>query len=243
MSAEHPSTEKQPVPTTRKTQKFEAAAGGNGRREGRGTVTDRPARWQRDRERQGLSRRCMTPWSRHSATPRWMRLAAALCSAGEAEVAAVGARERIARAAICSPARSSIRWPAVVQHLGLTTALRHQHRAESGLGLDLTRISTPTWARCPRRTMMLYRTVQAEFCVQRSLLQPHQLLRRTDAGVELKIERARRRSGALGAPTSSTAACSGNGRCIWARMPAWNGAGTVSAAALLPLRLRRFTLV
>jgi signal transduction histidine kinase len=84
-------------------------------------------------------------------------------------------------------------WPTVVQHLGLATALRHQLaelKASSGLDLDAD-FDADLGTLPEAHTMMLYRTVQEalEFCMQQKPpLQPKLHLRRTDAGVELKIE-------------------------------------------------------
>jgi signal transduction histidine kinase len=87
-------------------------------------------------------------------------------------------------------------WPAAVHHLGLSTALRHQLaelKTRSGLDLDAD-FDTDLGALPEAHAMMLYRTVQEalEFCVQQEPpLQPRLLLRRTDTGVELKIEPGR----------------------------------------------------
>lgn len=84
-------------------------------------------------------------------------------------------------------------WPAVVHHLGLATALRHQLaelKTRSGLDLDAD-FDADVSALPEPHAMMLYRTVQEalEFCLQQKPpLQPRLLLRRTDAGIELKIE-------------------------------------------------------
>ena len=84
-------------------------------------------------------------------------------------------------------------WPTVVQHLGLATALRHQLaelKASSGLDLDAD-LDADLGTLPEAHTMMLYRTVQEalEFCMQQKPpLQPRLLLRRTDTGVELRIE-------------------------------------------------------
>jgi signal transduction histidine kinase len=87
-------------------------------------------------------------------------------------------------------------WPAVVHHLGLATALRHQLaelKTRSGLDLD-SDFDADLGALPESHAMMLYRTVEEalEFCLQQKPpLQPRLLLRRTDAGIELKIEQER----------------------------------------------------
>jgi signal transduction histidine kinase len=193
-------TENDPVATARKTPKRSkpqsvAADPAEGRVE-QLTALLHELDGKRDQERKVLSRELHdTLVATLSATKMecdWLLRSA---TASEAEVKRRLARVSGSLGEAIAFARRVIDqlWPTVVQHLGLATALRHQLaelKASSGLDLDAD-FDADLGTLPEAHTMMLYRSVQEalEFCMQQEPpLQPRLHLRRTDTGVELKIE-------------------------------------------------------